>query len=139
MKHFRGITVGGYKIAQGSVRKEGYVYPPTLLGDTKLKVYSSQTYYCPIRIIIMTYPCTILLEPDIKYTILAEDGTPIYVTFTLPYSDSARDSTRESTNYGDWAQYNTYTGYVVIVLNVMTIAALIVNTVYGGDTGEHAV
>ena len=89
----------------------------------------------------MTYPCTIMLEPDIKYTILAEDGTPIYVTFTLPYSESARESaresTRESTNYGDWARYNTYTGYVVIVLNVMTIAALIVNTVYGGDIAEH--
>jgi hypothetical protein len=88
----------------------------------------------------MTYPCTILLEPDIKYTILAEDGTPIYVTFTLPYSDSARDSTRES-NVPDylesWTKYNTYTGYVVIMLNVMTIAALIVNTVYGGDIAEH--
>jgi hypothetical protein len=83
----------------------------------------------------MTYPCTILLEPDIKYTILAVDGTPIYVTFTLPYSESTRES-----NVPDylesWTKYNTYTGYVVIVLNVMTIAALIVNTVYGGDIAE---
>ena len=105
-------------------------------------IYSSQTYYCPIRIIIMTYPCTIMLEPDIKYTILAEDGTPIYVTFTLPYSDSdrysARESNRESSDYLEsWTKYNTYTGYVVIALNVMTIAALIVNTVYGGDIDEH--
>ena len=85
----------------------------------------------------MTYPCTILLEPDIKYTILAEDGTPIYVTFTLPYSESARESARESSDYLEsWTKYNTYTGYVVIVLNVMTIAALIVNTVYGGDIAE---
>ena len=78
----------------------------------------------------MTYPTTVLLEPDIKYTILSEDGTPVYVTFTLPRSQSATSERIDDM----WDKYNIYTGYVVIALNVCTIAALVAHTIYN-DAG----
>jgi len=81
----------------------------------------------PSTIEYMTYPTTVLLEPDIKYAILSEDGSSIYVTFTLPRSPSA--VTSEQTD-PMWEEYNAYTGYVVIALNVCTIAALVAHTIF---------
>ena len=87
----------------------------------------------------MTYSYTVLLEPDIKYTILSEDGTPVYVTFSLPRSESAHESNNEVSEYMNWTRYNTYTGYAVIALNVITIAIFAINTVYGEDIGEQSI
>jgi len=83
----------------------------------------------PSTIEYMTYPTTVLLEPDIKYAILSEDGSSIYVTFTLPRSPSATSEHADPMGE-DWDKYNVYTGYVVIALNVCTIAALVAHTIF---------
>ena len=73
----------------------------------------------------MTYPYTVLLEPDVRYTILSEDGSPVYVTFTTPRSESTMALEHTLEHHASWLTYNMYTGYALIALNIIGLTLLI--------------